>query len=186
MIDDKIIQNIKDEYWFINILHWFSLVLPGFAYIYFSKKSLLYDLDIVKIIFISIFYSMPGYLITKFLIDHKKIREYNEKRNNELDTTEKEILKTEMELNSCGIKNFEYGKFLREKIKKIRIQFDIKTYFVLFIIYFSLYSSIFWYHSSLNSSYHGFNKFLLIYHVHLVILSISLRVAFKFSKFLNK
>lgn len=80
MIDEKIIENISDENWFINILHWFCFVLPGFAYIYLFKNKLIFDLDIVKIILISIFYSVPGYLITGFIINHKKIREYTKKK----------------------------------------------------------------------------------------------------------
>ncbi len=70
----EIIEKLSDDKLTGRFLHGLSLFIPGFFYIYISDVTLFNNLEFTKLIILSIIYSLPGYFISRTILNSKGLR----------------------------------------------------------------------------------------------------------------
>jgi len=71
------LDKIPEDKLFNYFLFFWAIILPGFGIIFFFFRALFFDLDLLRIVLLSLFYSMPILLIS-FLVSINFIRKKSE------------------------------------------------------------------------------------------------------------
>jgi len=122
-IDLEKIKNLSDENWINSALELFSLFLPGFIYLFTIRQDLFVNFDTFRLVMVSIFYSLPGYLIVSNRLARSNTLRQQNSFQNELHDIEVEIHKEIFEIESLNFKGAEkmYKPTLR-RLQKLKSQ----------------------------------------------------------------
>ncbi len=115
-----LIERLQDDLWIMKLLHIVSMPAPGFVYFYVAYTELFIELNFLKLIILSLIYSIPGYILSKVLSKHKSIQ------------NTKNLLKQkikELEEQFLAVKNTmeQSNKKANEKFNKLKAEFDNKA-----------------------------------------------------------
>lgn len=137
--DIEHIKSLSDETWINSALELFILLAPGFVYLYTVRYNIFLDLDIFRLIMISIFYSLPSYILVGNTLKKTIISEKQESILTDIDKVEIEIHENIFISDSIGIEKL-YKPYI-ERIKKLRekVSFtqEIKVSIILISLFFT-------------------------------------------------
>lgn len=133
MFIEKVIEKFLDEYWLLHFFNCLSLVLPGFVYIRFVEPELFKSLDIIKLLLLSLFYSLIGYTYVYIGANNNRFKRIAHEKSTQINIYEKKILSSSLP--------HDVRQFIIDKLNKDRIKTKYIFYNIPIIILGSLYMS---------------------------------------------